>query len=94
MRWLLQRAYDVEVRGLAHCHAAGERVLIVANHTSYIVVVLLHAFIPGRSSFAVRSRVAQAWWVRLGLLFVDFVAMDSANLLAAALTRCANHAPR
>jgi len=32
--WLLDLFFRVEVKGLEHYHAAGDKVLIVANHTS------------------------------------------------------------
>ncbi len=82
VRWLLTRLYAVEIKGLEHYRQAGERVLIIANHSSYLDPVLLFAFFPDKLTFAVNSRMAQAWWVRLGLAFVNFVAMDPANPLS------------
>ena len=41
VRWCLTRLYDIDVRGLEHYQAAGERVLVVANHTSYLDALLL-----------------------------------------------------
>ena len=82
LRWSLARIYGVEVHGLEHYRAAGERVLIVANHTSYLDALLLYAFVPDRLSFAVNTHVAKRWWVRLGLLFVEFLPMDPANPLS------------
>ena len=44
-RWLLRHvlrlAYDVRVTGLEHYAQAGQRVLIVANHTSFLDAALL-----------------------------------------------------
>jgi len=80
--WLLQRLYRVRVLGLEHYHAAGDRVLIVANHTSYLDAVLLTVFLPGRITFAIHTKMARAWWVRPFLPFVDFFPMDPANALS------------
>lgn len=82
VRWCLTRLYDIDVRGLEHYQAAGERVLVVANHTSYLDALLLYAFLPERLTFAVNTHVSKTWWVRWGLLFVDFLPMDPANPLS------------
>ena len=82
VRWCLTRLYNVDVRGLEHYQAAGERVLVVANHTSYLDALLLYAFLPERLTFAVNTHVSKTWWVRWGLLFVDFLPMDPANPLS------------
>ena len=37
---------------------------------------------PDRLSFAVNTPVAKRWWVRLGLLFVEFLPMAPANPLS------------
>src|SRR3569832_718917 len=81
LRWSLARIYGVEVHGLEHYRAAGERVLIIANHTSYLDALQLYAFVPDRLSFAVNTLVAKRWWVRLGLLFVEFLPNGSRQSL-------------
>ena len=56
-RWLLRSVlkllYRVRVTGLEHYAQAGQRVLIVANHTSFLDAALLAAFIPDRLTDAV-----------------------------------------
>ncbi len=83
VRWILIRLYRVEINGLEHYRRAGERVLIVANHTSYLDSVLLYAFLPDKLTFVVNTYIAKAWWVRIGLVFVNFLAVDSTNPLSA-----------
>src|SRR3569832_2495413 len=58
LRWSLARIYGVEVHGLEHYHAAGERVLIVANHTSYLGARRRGAGGPGRRGGAGGARGA------------------------------------
>lgn len=79
LRWLLRRLYRVEVKGLEHYHRAGPRVLIVANHTSYLDAVLLAAFLPDRLTFAINTYVARKWWLRIALRLVDFFTVDPTN---------------
>lgn len=83
MRWLhmviktlLRLCYRIEVSGLEHFHAAGRRVLVVANHTSFLDAVLLAAFLPDDLTFAIDTHVAQRWWVRPFLRLVQSFPMD------------------
>ena len=82
VRWLLTRLYRVEVKGLEYYQRAGARVLIIANHTSYLDGVLLYAFLPDKLTFAVNTYIAKAWWVRIGLNFVNFLPVDPGNPLS------------
>jgi acyl-[acyl-carrier-protein]-phospholipid O-acyltransferase / long-chain-fatty-acid--[acyl-carrier-protein] ligase len=82
VRWLLTRLYRVEVKGLEYYRRAGARVLIVANHASYLDGVLLYAFLPDKLTFAVNTYIARAWWVRVGLVFVNFLPVDPGNPLS------------
>lgn len=69
LRWLLTLLFQVEVKGLDNFYRAGDRVLIVANHTSFLDPPLLGAFLPGYISFAINTFIAERWWVKpfLGL---------------------------
>jgi acyl-[acyl-carrier-protein]-phospholipid O-acyltransferase/long-chain-fatty-acid--[acyl-carrier-protein] ligase len=75
-RWLLTVCFKVSVSGLEHYRQAGPRVLIVANHTSYLDAVLLVAFFPEKLTFAINTHVASSWWFKpLGTL-VEVFPMD------------------
>lgn len=78
MSWL----FHVEVRGMENYKAAGKRVLIVANHTSYLDVILLPAFLPDRLNFAINTHVAEVWWVKLIIQFVETHSLDPLNPMA------------
>ena len=82
LRWLLTSLYKVEVKGLEYYQRAGNRVLIIANHTSYLDAVLLATFLPEKLTFAVNTRIARAWWVRPALTLVNFFPMDPTNPLS------------
>lgn len=82
LRWLLQKLYAVEVHGLEYFEAAGDRILIVANHTSFLDAALLAVFLPDRLTFAVNTYIAQAWWVKPLLSLVEFFPMDPTNPLS------------
>lgn len=74
--------YRVEVKGMEHYHAAGKRVLIVANHTSFLDGLLLGAFLPDRISFAINTQIARKWFSRLIAPFVNLFVMDPTNPLS------------
>jgi len=69
LRCLLTLLFKVEVKGLDNFRQAGDRVLIVANHTSFLDAPLLGAFLPGFITFAINTDIAERWWVKpfLGL---------------------------
>ncbi|MEQ1636919.1 MAG: AMP-binding protein [Methylococcales bacterium] len=66
---LLTFIYKVEIKGMANYHQAGKRVLIVANHTSFLDPLLLGVFLPDDITFAINTHIAQRWWLKplLGL---------------------------
>ena len=80
---LLRLAYGAEVHGLANWPAPAERVVVVANHVSFLDAVLLAALLPGRPTFAVNSFIAKRWWARIGLSLVDSFPLDPTKPLAA-----------
>jgi acyl-[acyl-carrier-protein]-phospholipid O-acyltransferase / long-chain-fatty-acid--[acyl-carrier-protein] ligase len=79
---VLRLAYRVEVRGLENYKAAGERALVVPNHTSFLDAAILGAFLPGRPMFAVNTFIARRFWVRPFLRLVHAFQVDPTNPLA------------
>jgi acyl-[acyl-carrier-protein]-phospholipid O-acyltransferase / long-chain-fatty-acid--[acyl-carrier-protein] ligase len=61
---LLTLMYRVEVTGLEHYHQAGKRVLIVANHTSFLDPLLLGVFLPDDITFAINTHISERWWIK------------------------------
>jgi len=86
MKALLQRVlrllFRVEVRGLENYQQAGDNVVIVANHTSYLDPILLYAFLPKPMTFAVNTYVAKHWSLRMISRFINFFALDPTNPLS------------
>lgn len=79
---ILRILFRVEVKGLDNYTKAGDNVVIVANHTSYLDAILLYAFLPKSMTFAVNTYVAQHWTLRLVRRFMTFFALDPANPLS------------
>lgn len=65
--WLVWLLYRVQVQGLEHFKQAGERVLIVPNHLSFLDAVLIATCIRTPLTFAIDTYIAQQWWIKLFL---------------------------
>ena len=57
-RVLLRLLYKVEITGLENYEKAGDRVLIIANHTSLLDGILLYAWLPETPTFAISRKIA------------------------------------
>lgn len=82
VKWLLSLLFRVEVSGLENFEQAGDRVIIIANHTSFLDAGLLAAFLPDKLTFAVNTFTAKKWWIRLFLTMVDAYPLDPTNPMA------------
>lgn len=80
---VLKALYRVEVRGVENFAKAGDRILVVANHTSLLDAPLLAAFLPGNVSFAINTFMAKRWWLKPFLSLVDTFPLDPTNPMAA-----------
>ncbi len=72
LHWLLTLIYKVEVEGLDNYKKAGDRVLIISNHTSFLDPLLLGVFLPDSITFAINTQISERWWIKpfLGLSHV------------------------
>ena len=82
IRLLLRLLYRVEVSGMENYEKAGDRVLIVANHTSLLDGVLLYAWLPETPTFAINTHIAAKKSFKPFLSFVDLFEMDALNPLS------------
>jgi acyl-[acyl-carrier-protein]-phospholipid O-acyltransferase / long-chain-fatty-acid--[acyl-carrier-protein] ligase len=85
-RFLLRILFRVRVvGGLGPVHLGGdgaERLLIIANHESFLDGIILALFLPAHPVFVVHTYVAENRWFRLGLRLVDFLTLDPTSPLA------------
>jgi acyl-[acyl-carrier-protein]-phospholipid O-acyltransferase / long-chain-fatty-acid--[acyl-carrier-protein] ligase len=79
LRGALRVLYRVRVIGMENYGLAGERVLVIANHTSFLDAVLLAAFMPDRLTFAINTEISKRWWLRPFLKLVDTLPLDPTN---------------
>lgn len=79
IRWTLRFLFKVKVTGLENYHNASKRMIIIANHISYLDIILIAAFIPDRLHFAIKPNESHSWWMRLSLSLIDFCIFEYGN---------------
>jgi acyl-[acyl-carrier-protein]-phospholipid O-acyltransferase/long-chain-fatty-acid--[acyl-carrier-protein] ligase len=78
----LTKLYKVEIKGLENYQKAGNRVLIVANHLSFLDAILLAVFLPNRPMFAVNTFISKQWWMKPFLALAETFTLDPTNPMA------------
>ena len=82
--WVFNACYKVEVKGMGNFKAIqNEKVIIVANHLSYLDAALLATYFPSKLTFAINTQVAQHWLVRPFLKLMETFPLDPTNPMAA-----------
>ena len=79
IRLLLRLLYRVEVSGMENYEKAGERVLIISNHTSLLDGILLYAWLPETPVFAINTEIAAKKVFKPFLSCVRLFEMDAVN---------------
>jgi len=79
VRAIVTLLYRVRVVGIENYHAAGPRVLIVANHVSLLDGLLFYLYFPDRPTFAINPTMAGKWYFRPFLAFVDLFLVAPTN---------------
>lgn len=82
LKWLFAILYKVEVKGLKNYEKAGKRVLIIANHLSFLDAVLIALYLPEKPMFAVNSYIAERWYCKPLLALVKVFLLDPTNPMA------------
>jgi len=85
LRWVLHLCYRLEVRGAEHLYQMHDKMIIIANHLSFLDAALIGACVPKHVSFAVNTHIAKRWWLRPFLFLADTIALDPTNPLSTRL---------
>ena len=81
--WIFNVCYKVEVKGMENFKAVqNEKVVIVANHLSYLDAALLATYFPSKLTFAINTQVSQHWLVRPFLKLIETFPLDPTNPMA------------
>lgn len=79
VRGLFRRLFRVELRGWENYPHDEPRLLIVANHVSYLDGALLAAFLPDLPIFVINTQMARRWWVRPFIAITRHISIDPTN---------------
>ena len=60
-----------------------EKIIIVANHLSYLDAALLATYFPSKLTFAINTKVAQHWLIKPFLKLIETFPLDPTNPMAA-----------
>jgi acyl-[acyl-carrier-protein]-phospholipid O-acyltransferase/long-chain-fatty-acid--[acyl-carrier-protein] ligase len=71
LRWYFTTFHRLRISGLENYLAAGDRVVIVANHQSYLDAPLIAACLPDSPCFAIHTAQAAKWYFKPFLAAVD-----------------------
>ena len=82
IRFILQLLFRVEIKGMDNYREAGDKVMIIANHTSFLDAVLLSIFLPNRLTYAIDTEMAKKWWISPFGHIVRLFPMDPVNPLS------------
>lgn len=73
---------NITVKGLENAKLAGDRVIYIANHVSFVDAAILATYIPGNPTFAVNLGASKWWWMQLVMPFFNCVTLDTRNPMA------------
>ncbi|MBP7189868.1 MAG: acyl-[ACP]--phospholipid O-acyltransferase [Rickettsiaceae bacterium] len=82
-KFLFDKFYRVEVRGLENLEKAGKRVVVVSNHISFLDPALLSVYLPKKLVFAINTQMSEVLWVKPFLSVVKAFPIDPNNAMAA-----------
>lgn len=82
--WIFNTFYKAEVRGMENFkQIKNEKVIIVANHLSYLDAALLATYFPSKLTFAINTKIAEHWLVKPFLNLMETFSLDPTNPMAA-----------
>ncbi|MGZ8258723.1 MAG: bifunctional acyl-ACP--phospholipid O-acyltransferase/long-chain-fatty-acid--ACP ligase [Methylotenera sp.] len=81
LKFVCRIVFRVEVTGIANLPRQG-KLLIIANHESFLDGLLLGLFLPIRATFVVHTSVLNSWLFRQILRLTPYLAMDPTSPLA------------
>jgi len=74
--------YQVEVKGLENLKKAGSKVVVIANHISYLDPPLIATYLKEEMTFAISPDLRKIWWIRPFLRMANTLPVDPSNPMA------------
>lgn len=81
--WIFNVLYKVEIRGMENYRAIQkEKVIIIANHLSFLDAALIATYFPSKLTFAINTQVAKHWLVKPFINLIKTFPLDPTNPMA------------
>ncbi len=82
-KWVIAYLFKVKVNGLENYDKVeGRKAVVIANHQSFLDVVLMVLFIDDGLSFAYEKKYGKVWWVKPFLRLAQSFPIDSGSPMA------------
>ena len=78
VRWILKLLFRVEVRGSVP-DKLPDRLVVVANHQSFLDPFLIGAFLPIKPTWVVHTDIWEKWYFRIFISWQQCVVVDTAR---------------
>ena len=82
VRWIMTKLFHVQISGLENLSKAGKRALIVTNHTSFMDVLLISAFIDKQILFTISEQKMNKLVVKFMTSLVEVKPLDARSPMA------------
>jgi acyl-[acyl-carrier-protein]-phospholipid O-acyltransferase / long-chain-fatty-acid--[acyl-carrier-protein] ligase len=74
--------FRVDIKGYENINNAGDKVVVVANYSSYLDIILLNLYLKKSLLFIVKSSTLDKWYFKILNKFVKFFPIDHNNPLS------------
>ena len=81
-RCAFKKLFKAKIEGLEHLKEAGEKALIITNHTSYLDVLLISAFVDKKIVFAISDKLLNKVFVKFMTNLVEIKPLDPVSPFA------------
>jgi acyl-[acyl-carrier-protein]-phospholipid O-acyltransferase / long-chain-fatty-acid--[acyl-carrier-protein] ligase len=79
VRWILRFLFKIRIDGLHNYRKAGKRILVIANHQSFIDPLIIGTCLPGKLIFAINTEYTKKFWMKLIMKVIRSFPVDPAN---------------
>ena len=81
-RCVFKKIFKAKIEGLENLKKAGDRALIITNHTSYMDVLLISAFVDKKIVFAISDKLLNKVFVKFMTNLVEIKPLDPVSPFA------------
>ncbi|MBR6411745.1 MAG: AMP-binding protein [Alphaproteobacteria bacterium] len=81
-QYVFKKLFKARIEGLEHLKKAGNKALIVTNHTSYLDVLLISAFVDRKIVFAISDKLLNKVFVKFMTNLVEIKPLDPVSPFA------------